>query len=48
MANKISVLIRHGETEWNKLGKFQGSTDINLSENGIGQAELLKERIRNF
>lgn len=39
------LLIRHGETEWNKLGKFQGSTDINLSENGIGQAELLKERI---
>ena len=26
--------IRHGETEWNKLKKFQGRTDIALSEKG--------------
>ncbi len=36
----IVYLIRHGETEWNKLGKFQGSTDIALSEDGIRQAYL--------
>lgn len=36
----IVYLIRHGETEWNKLGKFQGSTDIALSEDGIKQAYL--------
>lgn len=41
------LLIRHGETEWNKLGKFQGCTDISLAENGINQARLLKERLNN-
>jgi broad specificity phosphatase PhoE len=40
------LLIRHGETEWNTLGKFQGCTDIGLSEEGIRQAKLLKDRIK--
>jgi broad specificity phosphatase PhoE len=31
-------LVRHGETEWNKLGKFQGVTDVTLNERGISQA----------
>lgn len=41
------LLIRHGETEWNTLGKFQGSKDILLSQEGILQAELLKKRLKN-
>jgi phosphoserine phosphatase len=40
-------LVRHGETEWNKEGKFQGSTDIHLSKEGIVQAQLLKEVFHN-
>jgi len=39
------LLVRHGETEWNKLGKFQGCTDIELSKNGINQAKNLKEKL---
>lgn len=43
------LLIRHGETEWNTQGRFQGCTDIDLSEEGIKQAELLKKRLNgNF
>ena len=32
-------LIRHGETEWNKLGKFQGHTEVKLNERGLAQAK---------
>ncbi len=33
------VLVRHGETEWNKLGKFQGQRDIALNARGLAQAK---------
>lgn len=35
------ILVRHGQTIWNKLGKYQGQSDIALSEEGIAQAEKL-------
>ncbi|OIQ08885.1 phosphoserine phosphatase 1 [Moorella thermoacetica] len=37
-------LVRHGETEWNNSGRYQGHSDIALSPNGRRQAELLRER----
>ena len=33
------VLVRHGETEWNKLGRFQGHCDIALNSRGLAQAK---------
>jgi len=33
------VLIRHGESEWNKLNLFTGWTDVDLSEKGIEEAK---------
>jgi Fructose-2,6-bisphosphatase len=35
------ILIRHGETLWNKEGRIQGTSDIELSTVGIKQARLL-------
>ncbi|MFW5827977.1 MAG: 2,3-diphosphoglycerate-dependent phosphoglycerate mutase [Alkalispirochaeta sp.] len=40
------VLLRHGESEWNKENRFTGWTDVELSEKGIVEAtsagEILK------
>ena len=35
------ILVRHGVTEWNSIGKVQGSSDVKLSQEGIHQARLL-------
>lgn len=40
-------LVRHGETEWNIVGRYQGCTDTKLSENGLNQASLLSERFKH-
>ncbi|MFH1441533.1 MAG: 2,3-diphosphoglycerate-dependent phosphoglycerate mutase [Candidatus Omnitrophota bacterium] len=46
------VLLRHGESIWNKENRFTGWTDVDLSEKGIQEAnkagELLKESGFNF
>ncbi len=41
------VLLRHGESDWNKENRFTGWTDVDLSEKGIAEAheagKLLRE-----
>jgi 2,3-bisphosphoglycerate-dependent phosphoglycerate mutase len=44
--NNVLVLVRHGESEWNKLNLFTGWKDPDLTEKGIAEArkgaELMK------
>jgi broad specificity phosphatase PhoE len=35
------IIIRHGETVWNKEGRVQGFSDIDLSDVGFNQAQQL-------
>jgi broad specificity phosphatase PhoE len=39
--------IRHGQSEWNALGKWQGHTDTLLSDLGKTQAGALAARLKN-
>ena len=38
-------LIRHGETEWNAQGRFQGRLDSVLTNTGVKQAEAIGRRL---
>ena len=43
------VLIRHGESQWNKENRFTGWTDVDLTEKGIEEAKMqescLKQKV---
>ena len=44
MATTI-VLVRHGETDWNRGRRFQGHADIPLNAAGLAQVRDLAERL---
>jgi 2,3-bisphosphoglycerate-dependent phosphoglycerate mutase len=48
----VLVLVRHGESEWNKLNLFTGWRDVGLTENGTAEAhragKLIKEQGFHF
>ena len=49
MANKKEIiLIRHGETEWNKVRKYQGHMDIELNDWGRQQAGEAAKELANL
>ncbi|MBI5017873.1 MAG: histidine phosphatase family protein [Deltaproteobacteria bacterium] len=39
------VLVRHGQTEWNRVERFRGLFDVPLNEAGVAQAEATGRRV---
>lgn len=39
-------MVRHGETEWVRMGRYQGSTDVPLNRRGISQAHAVAKALK--
>jgi len=52
LADNVLVLVRHGESEWNRLNRFTGWKDVGLTEEGMAEAHragaMLKETGQRF
>jgi 2,3-bisphosphoglycerate-dependent phosphoglycerate mutase len=44
----LLVLLRHGESEWNRENRFTGWVDVPLSERGRAEARQAAERLRGM
>jgi broad specificity phosphatase PhoE len=42
------ILWRHGRTEWNLIGRFQGQLDVDLDEVGVAQADEASHRVAAY
>jgi len=42
------VLLRHGESHWNKENRFSGWTDVDLSKKGIQEAQQAGHQLKGF
>lgn len=45
MAQTLIILVRHGQTEWNRIERFRGRADVPLNATGLAQAEATAQRV---
>jgi len=46
-AGKRIFLVRHGETSWNREGRFQGQIDVPLNDAGLRQADAVANTLKD-
>ena len=46
MSDRLLVLVRHGESEWNKKNLFTGWRDVGLTEKGIAEAQAAGRKLK--
>jgi 2,3-bisphosphoglycerate-dependent phosphoglycerate mutase len=46
MSDRLLVLVRHGQSEWNLKNLFTGWRDVDLTENGIDEAHAAGRRLK--
>src|SRR5262249_23944252 len=46
MSDRLLVLVRHGESVWNKKNLFTGWRDVDLRENGVSEARAAGRKLK--
>ena len=46
MSERLLVLVRHGQSDWNLKNLFTGWKDPGLTEQGIGEAKAAGQRLK--
>lgn len=41
-------IVRHGQTDWNLEGRYQGRIDIELNDVGLKQAHIIHDELKNI
>ena len=46
MSDRLLVLVRHGESEWNRRNLFTGWKDVDLTANGVAEARAAGRKLK--
>jgi 2,3-bisphosphoglycerate-dependent phosphoglycerate mutase len=46
MTDRLLVLVRHGQSEWNLKNLFTGWRDVGLTEQGVEEAKARRPRLK--
>lgn len=41
-------IVRHGQTDWNLEGRYQGRIDVELNSTGLKQAQIIRDELKDI